>query len=370
MVWSVIGDDVCLAVKDFFKMGKLLKEINATLIALIPKVEHPSVLGHFRPIALCNVLYKCIMKIIAKRIKGCLGILVDDTKNAFIPGRRISDNILLTQELLKNYHRPIGAPRYVMKVDIKKSYDSVSWDFLIVTKQVEKMIHNFIWGGKSDGRGKAKVAWKDVCVPKQEGGPGIRSLSCWNKALMSYHIWNIVSNKCSLWGKWMHEYRIRKRSFWDIQVAWDSFWSWKSILEVREVIRPFIKSKIGNGKDTSFWFNTWFLEQPLANFCSYREIVELGSNIYAKVADFFRDGSWDCPADLVRRFPGLSNVQIQLTVGRDKVVWVSNSGVPKLFSVSQVCEDLRSRMDIVYWWRLVPEEYSEALLYCVAGFAE
>lgn len=106
--WTVIGEDVCLAVKDFFRTGKLLKEVNATLIALIPKVELPTVVGQFRPIALCNVIYKCITKIIANRMKLHLGELVDDVQNAFIPGRRISDNILLTQEIMKSYHKRVG----------------------------------------------------------------------------------------------------------------------------------------------------------------------------------------------------------------------------------------------------------------------
>ena len=122
---------MCSAVQEFFCTGKLLKKFNATVIALIPKVEHPTTVWQFRPIALCNVLYKCITKIIANRMKFCLGDLVDDVQNAFIPGRRISDNILLTQEIMKNNHRSVGAPRCAMKVDIKKAYDSVSWDFLI-----------------------------------------------------------------------------------------------------------------------------------------------------------------------------------------------------------------------------------------------
>lgn len=104
--------------KIFFVTGKLLKEVNATLIALIPKTDHPTVVGGYRTIALCNVLYKCITKIIANIIKGCLNELVDDTQNAFIPGRRISDNILLTLEIMKNYHRKVGAPRCAIKVDI------------------------------------------------------------------------------------------------------------------------------------------------------------------------------------------------------------------------------------------------------------
>ncbi|WOG86036.1 hypothetical protein DCAR_0105230 [Daucus carota subsp. sativus] len=68
-----------------------------------------------------------------------------------------------------------------------------------VTKQIEKLIRSFIWSGRDVAKGKAKVAWKDVCLPKQEGGLGLKSLRCWNKALMSYHVWNIVSDKSSLW---------------------------------------------------------------------------------------------------------------------------------------------------------------------------
>ena len=68
--WGVIGADVCKAVKEFFVNGKMLSELNSTLITLVPKIPIP------RPIACCNVLYKCINKIITERMKGCLGKLV------------------------------------------------------------------------------------------------------------------------------------------------------------------------------------------------------------------------------------------------------------------------------------------------------
>nr|GEY48964.1 hypothetical protein [Tanacetum cinerariifolium] len=58
----VIGNDVCKAVKEFFSSGRMLGEINATLISLIPKVETPNKVTDFRLIACCNVLYKCISK--------------------------------------------------------------------------------------------------------------------------------------------------------------------------------------------------------------------------------------------------------------------------------------------------------------------
>ncbi|GJX73970.1 RNA-directed DNA polymerase, eukaryota, reverse transcriptase zinc-binding domain protein [Tanacetum coccineum] len=95
--WPIIGNDVCYAIKEFFKTGKILKEINSTLIALIPKTFNPKLVTEFRPIA-------------------CW--------------RNIQDNILLTQELLKGYNRKGGSKRYALKIDIAKAYAIISWEFL------------------------------------------------------------------------------------------------------------------------------------------------------------------------------------------------------------------------------------------------
>ncbi|GKE33875.1 RNA-directed DNA polymerase, eukaryota, reverse transcriptase zinc-binding domain protein [Tanacetum coccineum] len=128
--WSIVGDDVCKAVRDFFSNGKLLKEVNSTAISLVPKVASPSKVSDYRPIVCCNVVYKIISKVICNRLKGVLGILVDDNQSAFIPSRQISDNIMLSQELMRNYHRNRGPAKCTFKIDIEKAYDMVEWDFL------------------------------------------------------------------------------------------------------------------------------------------------------------------------------------------------------------------------------------------------
>ncbi|XP_022013821.1 uncharacterized protein LOC110913288 [Helianthus annuus] len=128
--WDIIGVDVSNAIIDFFNTGKLLRELNNTLIVLIPKKTTFFSVTDYRPIACCNVIYKCISKIVADRIKGSLNQIVSINQSAFIPGRKISDNILLTQELMHNYHRSFGPPRCAFKVDIQKAYDTVHWNFL------------------------------------------------------------------------------------------------------------------------------------------------------------------------------------------------------------------------------------------------
>ncbi|XP_021987007.1 uncharacterized protein LOC110883597 [Helianthus annuus] len=131
--WQIIGEEVTFAIKDFFRSGRLLQEINHTFLALIPKVNTPTYVTDYRPISCCNVIYKAISKILTNRLLEGIDDVVSINQSAFIPGRRISDNILLKQELLLNYHRNSGPPRCAFKVDIQKAYDIVDWDFLRAT---------------------------------------------------------------------------------------------------------------------------------------------------------------------------------------------------------------------------------------------
>lgn len=124
--WEGVGPDVCIAVKEFFANGKMLRELNNTIISLIPKISTPIKVTDYRPISCCNVLYKCISKIITNRMKFGVNTIVSDNQSAFVPGRSISDNILLSQELVKNYHLLNGSPTCAFKLDIQKAYDTVN----------------------------------------------------------------------------------------------------------------------------------------------------------------------------------------------------------------------------------------------------
>ncbi|KAI3450765.1 hypothetical protein Pfo_007430 [Paulownia fortunei] len=128
--WGVVGDQFCRAVKEFFVSADLLKQVNHTIIALVPKSNQSQRAEEFRPIACCNVFYKVIAKIIATRLGNVLDQIVNCAQSAFVRGRNISDNIQLVQELLRQYCRKRASPRCIIKVDIRKAYDSVNWEFL------------------------------------------------------------------------------------------------------------------------------------------------------------------------------------------------------------------------------------------------
>ncbi|CAH2936087.1 MAG: hypothetical protein CPSOU_6785 [uncultured Paraburkholderia sp.] len=128
--WHIVGEEITMAVQEFFATGKLLKQLNHTMVALIPKSKHANMLGDYRPISCCNVLYKLISKILASRFAQVLPNIIDEAQSAFVSDRSMIENIHLAQELMKGYNRKRISPRCLIKVDFRKAYDSVDWQFL------------------------------------------------------------------------------------------------------------------------------------------------------------------------------------------------------------------------------------------------
>lgn len=84
-------------------------------------------------------------------MKECLASLISWNQCAFIKGRRIVDNVLLAQELVKNYHRDSERPRCALKLDIMKAFDSVNWDFVL------RVLHAVYIP-------KVSISWIRVCL--------------------------------------------------------------------------------------------------------------------------------------------------------------------------------------------------------------
>ncbi|XP_027099102.2 uncharacterized protein [Coffea arabica] len=127
--WHIVRIDVVNAVVSFFHTGNMLKVVNETLI---PKVENPINLTQYRPISLCNTLYKIISKVLANRLKVVLNKCISETQSAFVPGRQIVDNVLIAHEVmhfLKNKRK--GKVGFMtIKLDMSKAYDRVEWKFI------------------------------------------------------------------------------------------------------------------------------------------------------------------------------------------------------------------------------------------------
>ena len=130
--WASIKEPLCMAIKEFFRTSKLLKAVNHTLIALIPKVANPVTTAQFRPISLCNTIYKIVAKILVNRMKPILQRIIHPAQSAFIPNRTIHDNILIAHEIVNKFKHFTGKKGFVaLKLDMEKAYDRIEWDFLL-----------------------------------------------------------------------------------------------------------------------------------------------------------------------------------------------------------------------------------------------
>ena len=123
-------------------------------------------------------------------------------------------------------------------------------------KEIESLCSAFLWSGPDLKSSKAKVSWKDVCLPKCEGGLGLRPLKEINLVLGLKLLWRIFACRSSLWVKWIHCYLIRKASFWSMRNAAAGSWMWNKILKLRDYAKQYLKMDVNNGEHTSFWYDS------------------------------------------------------------------------------------------------------------------
>nr|GEX69325.1 hypothetical protein [Tanacetum cinerariifolium] len=378
--WEIVGSDVTNAICEFFTNGTLLKELNHTIIALIPKVNL-----HRGP-----------------------------NQSAFVPGRSISDNILLTQELMHNYHLDRGTPRCAFKVDIQKAYDTVDWNFVrtilhgfgfhphiiswimeyVTTTSYSNCINGSLHGYFHGKRGlrqgdplspylftlvmeiltlmlKRKVeesalftydrncsnldlinlcfaddlfifSYEDVqsvtiikaALEEFKCASGlVPSLPKSTASCMGFFGAMMTSKmaKQKLLEKWCVFLKMRA----DVPLRGKVSWCWRKLLQLRPIIHEFIWSKIRNGANTSLWYDRWCDLGPLSNRISTRDMFGASLNLSTQVKDILHDGSLIWPPVLLENYPLLHSYVVPINEGvLDILEWRYN-GVTKAFLVNQ-----------------------------------
>ncbi|XP_049399717.1 uncharacterized protein LOC125863742 [Solanum stenotomum] len=128
--WSIIKKDLLAVIHAFFSGQMLPKYFSHACLVLLPKVKNPNKLTEFRPISLSNFTNKIISKLLCLRLTPILPSLISSNQSGFVKGRSISENIMLAQEIIHQLKQPNIGSNVVIKLDMAKAYDRVSWSYI------------------------------------------------------------------------------------------------------------------------------------------------------------------------------------------------------------------------------------------------
>ncbi|GJY36057.1 hypothetical protein Tco_0421435 [Tanacetum coccineum] len=151
-----------------------------------------------------------------------------------------------------------------------------------------------------------------------------------------------------------YTYKLNGRSLWDIPLRGKMSWGWRKVLHVRQLIRPYFWSKVGNGLSTFAWFDTWSSTGPLSNVISNRDIHRAGFSLNSKVADILNHNNGAWPHAWVVKYPILAGTIIPtLSNNSDEYILRNLNNKEEGYSVSAIWNCIRPRNEKVDWFNIV-----------------
>ncbi|GJS53317.1 RNA-directed DNA polymerase, eukaryota, reverse transcriptase zinc-binding domain protein [Tanacetum coccineum] len=232
-------------------------------------------------------------------------------------------------------------------------------------KQLVEKVKNIIQDWNNSNSGRSKVAWTEVCCPKQEGGLGLKQLGDWNEVLLSKQVWKIIAKKDGVWVKWVNLVKLKGKSFWVIDEEVGDSGTWKALLDLKYKIRHNIIHVIGNDN----WSEMGYLKQYVTD----RDIHDARIDKDCCVSDMIEENEWVWPKQWVRKFTqklslvflSLETSQIQEStpcydIGyttendkKDTVKWRKRNGQMVDFSIRDVWWDMKCVQNSVPWWKVI-----------------
>ncbi|GKB60955.1 RNA-directed DNA polymerase, eukaryota, reverse transcriptase zinc-binding domain protein [Tanacetum coccineum] len=219
------------------------KVVNASFIALIPKMQDAKVAKDYRPISLISSLYKIIAKILANRLVVVLGDLVSEVQSAFIANRQILEGLILVNgSPTSEFHfrrglKQVGGTMYQIKswdeiVDklqsrlskwkmktlsiggrltlLKSMLGSTPIYYMSMFKVPSKVLkcledirRQFFNGADPKEKKMSQVKWSRVLASKDKGGLDVSSFFALNRALLLKRVWRFRNDRNSLWTRFI-----------------------------------------------------------------------------------------------------------------------------------------------------------------------
>ncbi|GKC22137.1 RNA-directed DNA polymerase, eukaryota, reverse transcriptase zinc-binding domain protein [Tanacetum coccineum] len=348
--WDTVGEDVCLAIQQFFETGKLLGEVMEVLNLLMKKniSEAPNFRYHFGCkklkithisfaddlMVFCNgdISSAKVIKRTLEEFSGVSGLKPNMQKSTIFFGgvnAMEQNNILkiipfyvgkfpmkylgvplITKQLSVSECKPLIEKVEKKVLDWKKKALTYAGRLQLIASVLSSM--QMYWASV------ANVSWDAICKPKDQGGLGLKDLHKWNETLLLKHLWNVATKKDTLWVKWINVEKLKGRNLWDVQIDSNSSPMWSTLLGMRDKVREHIWVEIGNGQSTYVW---------MTDKCTVNEAIERGN--------------WAWPSEWTDKFPvlkhyGVPNLKMSVN---DVTKWKDKNGKIVDFFVKQVWKD-------------------------------
>ena len=168
-------------------------------------------------------------------------------------------------------------------------------------------------------------------------------------------MWNVASNKQTIWAKWIHETKLKGCSVWEAKSDKCASHGWKQILNLRNKIHKHVTCQVGNGESIFLWHDKWWGPESLSEVIPMEYIEQAGLSHNMKVKDMISNGQWCWPDNWYSEFPILSTIHVPTlcATSEDKYMWYSNNGKSDKYSTKKVWEDLRQGGSQVDWYDIV-----------------
>lgn len=154
----------------------------------------------------------------------------------------------------------------------------------------------FLWKWTLEGSHSARVSWENVTYSKEEGGLGIKDLSCWNKACTLKLIWMLFFKSRSIWVAWFKREILHGNlsNFWTESPKQGNTWLANKLLKSRAYVFDWIKLRVGNGIICRFWTDNWSPFGSLSQFLGYETSTQVRLHIPASstLSDLFDQDHW------------------------------------------------------------------------------
>ncbi|XP_010513407.1 PREDICTED: uncharacterized protein LOC104789404 [Camelina sativa] len=219
-------------------------------------------------------------------------------------------------------------------------------------KEIDSLCSAFLWSGPTLNTKKAKVAWKDVCIPREEGGLGLRLLKEANTVSCLKLIWRLLSTN-SLWTKWLRTYLLQKGSFWSIKVnSTVGSWMWRKLLKYRPIASTYIKYAVQNGRTISFWHDNWSRLGCLLDVAGPRGCIDMGISLHATVHEALAHRRRRHRVDYLNNIESaLEEIRsLGIVKAEDTVLWRGKGGhFSTTFTTKETWEGLRESRGQKSW---------------------